>query len=83
MNCRMPAELKKMDASVSKFISCLSKGETDSSYRLAVQTTELVRSLVESDSWDTADSLIKNIKSVYQRLEDDLPHCHVAHNVIK
>ena len=79
----MPVELKKMDTAVSQFICCLSKGDNDSSYSLAVKTTELVKSLVESDSWDNADSLIKNIKSVYQRLEDDLPHCHVAHNVIK
>ena len=79
----MPVELKKMDIAVSQFICSLSKGENESSYSLAVKTTELVKSLVESDSWDNADSLIKNIKSVYQRLEDDLPHCYVAHNVIK
>ena len=79
----MPVELKKMDIAVSQFICSLSKGENDSSYSLAVKTTELVRSLVESDSWDNADSLIKNIKSVYQRLEDDLPPCYVVHNVIK
>ena len=79
----MPVELKKMDIAVSQFIVSLSTGENDSSYSLAVKTTELVKSLVESDSWDNADSLIKNIKSVYQRLEDDLPHCYVAHNVIK
>ena len=72
-----------MDIVVSKFILSISHGENDSSYSLAVKTTELVRSLVESDTWDNADKLIKNIKSVYQKLEDDLPHCYVAHNVIK
>ena len=82
---RMPAEESDMDDIVSKFILSFSKGEKYSSYSLAVKTTELVKSLVECDNWDNADQLIKNIKTVYQRMEYELPLCqyNVAHNVIK
>lgn len=74
-----------MDAVVSNFILSFSKGEKNSSYSLAVKTTALVKSLVECDTWNNADQLIKNIKCVHQKLEEELPQCqyNVAHNIIK
>ena len=81
----MSAELNNMEVVLSKFILSFSQGEKNSSYSLATKTTDLVRSVVECDTWNNADQLIKNIKSLYQRLEEELPQCHynVAHNIIK
>jgi len=67
---------------VTKFILSF-RGETESSYSLAVRTVDLVRSLVECDNWSNAATLINNVKTVYKRLEEELPHYHVTHNVIK
>ena len=71
-----------MDPVVSKFLLSFSS-DSESSYGLAMRTVEMVRSLVDSDNWSTADQLIKNVKSVNTRLEEELPHKHVSHNVIK
>lgn len=81
----MSIEPNNMEVVLSKFILSFSKGEETSSYSLATRTTELVRSLVECDTWNNADQLIKNIKSLYQTLEEELPQCqyNVAHNIIK
>ena len=78
----MPGESASMDVLVTKFILSF-RGETESSYSLAVRTVDLVRALVECDNWSNADTLIKNVKTVYKRLEEELPHYHVTHNVIK
>ena len=43
----------------------------------------MVKSLVDSDNWSNADQLIRNIKTVYKKLEEELPHKQVSHNVIK
>ena len=81
----MPAaSSSSMDLIVTKFILTF-KGEVESTYSLAVRTVELVKSLVECDTWNNADQLIKNIKCVHQKLEEELPQCqyNVAHNIIK
>lgn len=78
----MPGESASMDVLVTKFILSF-RGETESSYSLAVRTVDLVRSLVECDNWSNAATLINNVKTVYKRLEEELPHYHVTHNVIK
>ena len=78
----MPAEGPSMDVLVTKFISTF-KGDTESPYALAVRTVDLVKSLVECDSWSNADTLIKSVKGVCSKLEEELPHYHVIHNVIK
>jgi len=71
-----------MDHLVNKFILSF-KGEPESSYSLAVKTVSLVRSLVDSDNWSNADQLIRNIKNVYMKLEEEMPQYQVSHNVIK
>ena len=43
----------------------------------------MVKSLVECDDWGMADQLIKKVRMVCKRLEEDLPHLHVVHNMIK
>ena len=72
----------QMDHLVNKFILSF-KGEPESSYSLAVKTVSLVRSLVDSDNWSNADQLIRNIKNVYMKLEEEMPQYQVSHNVIK
>lgn len=76
------ASSSSMDLIVTKFILTF-KGKVESSYSLAVRTVELVKSLVECDNWSNADQLIRNVKNVYTRLEEELPNYHVTHNVIK
>merc|ERR1711973_544112 len=38
---------------------------------------------VDSDNWSNADQLIRNIKNVYMKLEEEMPQYQVSHNVIK
>ena len=71
-----------MDVLVTKFILTFT-GDTESPYVLAVRTVDLVKSLVECDNWSNADTLIRNVKGVCSKLEEELPHYHVIHNVIK
>jgi len=71
------------DELVTSFVLSLSKGETESSFNMAIKTAELVKSLVECDDWGMADQLIKKVRTVCKKLEEELPHLHVVHNMIK
>jgi len=71
------------DLLVSKFILSRSKGEMETSYNMAVKTAEMMKSLVECYDWGMADQLIKKVKEVCKRLEEELPQLHVVHNMIK
>jgi len=80
----MPAQTpSSSDLLVSQFILSLSKGEVETSYNMAVKTAEMVKALVECDDWGMADQLIKKVRMVCKRLEEDLPQLHVVHNMIK
>ena len=80
----MPAQTpSSTDLLVSQFILSLSKGEVETSYNMAVKTAEMVKALVECDDWGMADQLIKKVRMVCKRLEEDLPQLHVVHNMIK
>jgi len=68
---------------VSQFLLSLSKSGGETSYNMAVRTAEMVKSLVESDDWGTADELIKKIQTVCKKLVTELPQLHVVHNMIK
>eukprot|EP00088_Acartia_fossae_P046061 TRINITY_DN4967_c0_g1_i13.p1 TRINITY_DN4967_c0_g1~~TRINITY_DN4967_c0_g1_i13.p1 ORF type:complete len:356 (-),score=88.05 TRINITY_DN4967_c0_g1_i13:511-1578(-) len=54
-----------------------------SSYELAVETCELVKSLAEEADWSTAKELIHKIRTALRRLETDLPTLNVVHNTIR
>ena len=71
------------DELVTSFVLSLSKGEMESSFNMAIKTAELVKSLVECDDWGMADQLIKKVRTVCKKLEEELPHLHVVHNMIK
>lgn len=71
------------DLMVSQFILSMSKGEMETSYNMAVKTAEMVKSLVECYDWGMADQLIKKVREVCKRLEEELPQLHVVHNMIK
>jgi len=71
------------DLLVAQFILSMSKGEMETSYNMAVKTAEMVKSLVECDDWGMADQLIKKVRMVCKRLEEELPQLHVVHNMIK
>merc|ERR1719228_3013491 len=58
-------------------------GHNESSYSLATRAAELVKDLVETSDWGTADQLIRRVRLVCRRLEMALPRLHVIHNIIK
>jgi len=78
-----PAPPSPSNHLVTQFILNHSKGADESSYSLAVETVEMVKSLVECDDWCMADELIKKIRKVCKQLEEELPQLHVVHNIIK
>ena len=80
----MPApNCSSSDLLVSQFILSLSKGEVETSYSMAVKTAEMVKTLVECDDWGMADQLIKKVRMVCKKLEEELPQLNVVHNIIK
>ena len=45
--------------------------DTESPYVLAVRTVDLVKSLVECDTWSNADTELKNVKRLCSKLEEN------------
>ena len=62
---------------VNKFI-LTNTGDTESPYVLAVRTMDLVKSLVECDTWCNADTQLRNMKVHCSELEEDFVHIHIA-----
>lgn len=58
-------------------------GDSESNYSLVTKTAEMVKELVDTWEWGTADQLIRNVRIVGNKLELALPQMHVVHNIIK
>ena len=66
-----------MAALVNKFI-LTNTGDTESPWVIAVRTVDLVKSLVECDTWSNADTQLRNMKVHYSELEEDFVHIRIA-----
>ena len=73
----MPAEGgPDMDVLVTKFISTFTE-DTESPYVIAARTVDLVKSLVECNTWSNADTQLTNVKGLCSKLEENFrssPH---------
>jgi len=68
---------------IEKFIIQQSLRKCHSGYELAVNTSQLVKVLVEEDDWSNARELIEKLRQTCRRLEQDLPNLFIIHNTIR
>jgi len=68
---------------IEKFVSQQSLRKVHSGYELAVDTSELVKVLVEEEDWSNARELIEKLRNICRRLERDLPNQFIIHNTIR
>jgi len=68
---------------VDEFVMKQTFSKPASSYELAVQTSELVKALVEEPDWNTAKELIEKLRETCRKLETDVPNLFVVHNTLK
>lgn len=71
------------NARVEEFIVNLSVAKPASSYSLALQTCQLIKTLVEEEDWTTAGQLIEKVREACRVLHTDLSHLPVVTNTIK